>query len=263
MAALAVSAAGHLTLYKISERVSGASAERALWFFQHWGKRACAWLRLDVQVCGAASPPPCIYVSNHRSHLDIPLLTRVLGLPFLSRADVAGWPLVGTAARVTGAVFVDRDDPYSRARAARALHRHVGIASVVVFPEGATTGEALPRPFHLGLFRLVHRLNRPVVPVTIRYSRRAVYWADDTSFGTHLRSRVLNGPRLSSAVHIGHSIAPAAYGDAAALSQAVYRAVCRPIEEFGELVGDREDPYDIGRSPLADDAPGRPAVSSP
>lgn len=256
MTALGLSAVGHLMVYKLSEWLWGASTERALWFFQHWGRRACAWLRVEVQVRGGAYGPPCIYVCNHRSHLDIPLLAWALGTTFLSRADVATWPLVGAAARATAAVFVDREDPYSRARAARALHRHMRTASIVVFPEGTTAGGTLPGRFQVGLFRLVRRLNRPIVPVTIRYSHRTAYWADDTPFGTHLRVQVLGGPRLSSVIHIGQPIACAEYPDAAALSQAVYRAICRPIEELGELVGDREYPWGTGAPPaLGGNAP--------
>jgi 1-acyl-sn-glycerol-3-phosphate acyltransferase len=235
-AALVASATGHLGAYQLSARVWGESPARALRLLQHWSCRACAWLRLDVQVHGQPSATPCLYVANHRSYLDIPLLASVLGATFMSRADIANWPVVGTAARAVGTVFVERDDFHGRVRAARALWRRVQTTSVVVFPEGTTHGDRLPAAFHPGLFRLLHRRHVRIVPVTIRYNDPRAYWVDDVTMGAHLRSHVLRGPRIVGAVHIGNALTSDAHRDPNELARAVHAAVCRPIEELGEVV---------------------------
>jgi len=208
---------------------------------QRWSARACGWLRLDVQLHGVPSPATCVYVANHRSYLDVPVLSSVLGASFMSRADVAGWPVVGAVARDIGAVFVNRDDAHGRARAALALVRRLETASVVVFPEGTTGGARLPGPFHPGLFRLLHRTDARVVPVTIRYSDRRAYWTDDVSMSDHLRTRVFGVSRLAAAVHVGEGFGAREHADAASLAGAVYRAVCRPIDELGEGTVVRRD----------------------
>jgi 1-acyl-sn-glycerol-3-phosphate acyltransferase len=237
-AALVASATCHLGLYELSARLWGPSRARAISILQHWGRRACAWLRLDVRMHGQPAPAPCLYLANHRSYLDIPLLAGLLRTTFLSRADIGTWPVVGPAARAAGVVFVARDDPYGRAGAARALLRRAGSDSVVVFPEGTTHGGRLPGPFHAGLFRLLHRIDCPIVPVTIRYSDRRAYWIDDISLAEHVRTRVLRGPRLTAEVHIGAGLAADAHGDPESLAAAAYDAICAPIDACGEMAAE-------------------------
>jgi 1-acyl-sn-glycerol-3-phosphate acyltransferase len=237
LAALVADAVCHVGMYHLSARLKRKSSEEcALALLQRWSRHACRLLRLDVHLHGAPSPEPCIYVSNHRSYLDIPLLAAVLRARFLSRADLAHWPLVGPAARAAGTVFVNRADVYARVRAARALARRVKTQSLVVFAEGTTHGAPLPEPFHAGIFRLLQRLNTCVVPVTIRYSDRRVYWTDDTTLGQHVRRRVLTGVPVKAAVHIGAALRPRSEANSEALQRRVYEAVCTPIQELGELV---------------------------
>ncbi len=234
-ARLAVRAFASLVRYELHARVVGPSAERACAQLARWSRRAWSDLHLDVQVHGTPSAHTRLYVANHRSYLDILVLSGVLGGSFLSRSDVAQWPLVGTVAKAIEAVFVDRNDTYGRARAARELSHRLRQATVVAFPEGTTTWGRLPGTFHQGLFRLLRRLKVPLVPLTIRYSDPRAYWTDDISLARHLRTRVLTGPRLRCTVHIGDELDSGVHADAADLTRAAYEAICRPIEEFGEL----------------------------
>jgi 1-acyl-sn-glycerol-3-phosphate acyltransferase len=233
IAAVVTSAASHLLLYRLSALVAGHSPARALRVLRHWSGRTCRWLRLELAVEGTAASEPCVYVANHRSYLDIPVLASALGASFMSRADVARWWIVGPTARFIGSIFVEREEVGARVRAARELARRASAASVVLFAEGTTTGERLPRPFRPGAFRLLHRLGVPVVPVTIRYGDRRAYWTEDLGVGAHLRRHVLAGPPLAAAVHIGS--VERRHADAESLAHATYRAVCAPIERFGEL----------------------------
>src|SRR5437867_4290799 len=232
---LVTSATCELWLYRLSALLRGQSAHRGVRALQHWSRRSWRWLCLDVRVHGAPSNTPRIYVSNHRSYLDIPVLSGVLGASFISRADVATWPLIGAAAKAVGTVFVNREDPYARAHAARRLMRHVGKLSVVVFAEGTTTRERFPGPFHRGFFELACRLKTAIVPVTIRYSHRRAYWTDDITLPHHLLARVLRMPPLAVAVHIGRDVESGDFSDGETLARAVHEAVCNPIAEFGEL----------------------------
>jgi len=224
-----------LRLYQLADWLRGPSPTRALATLARWCRWGCPWLRLQVAVEGALPAGCCLYVANHRTYLDIPVLTAALGATFLSRADVAGWPLVGTVARLTQAVLVERDDARDRTRAARALMRRLRTGSVVVFPEGTTTGERLPVPFQAGPFRLVQRLGVPIVPVTVRYDERRAYWVEDLTLWQHLTTRVFRGAPLRVTVHIGSPLHGREYEDVGQLAAAVYGAVCRPIEMHGEL----------------------------
>ncbi len=236
LAIFLAAAFARLRLYQLADRFRSPSSVRALARLAHWCRWACPRLGLEVQVEGHVPSGSCLYISNHRTYLDIPVLTSVLGATFLSRADVISWPLVGTLARLTDVVLVERDDPRHRVRAARALMRRLKTSSVVVFPEGTTTGARLPAPFHPGLFRLVQRLQVSIVPVTVRYSDRRAYWVDDLTTWQHLTTQVLSGGPLRVRVHVGSAMHGGDCMDVEQLATAVYDAVCRPLEMHGELV---------------------------
>lgn len=225
-----------LALYRAVDWFRPFSPAQALAVLAAWCRWGCRWLRLEISVEGSPPEGSCLFISNHRSYLDIPVLTAVLGTTFLSRADVAGWPLIGTIARLTQTVLIERDDAQDRIRAARALLRRLRSGSVVVFPEGTTSGERLPARFAPGAFRLVQRLDVPLVPVTVRYSDRRAYWVEDLTLGQHVKTRLLAGDGLRVQIHVGAVIRGRDYEDAEALATAVHAAVCRPIEMGGELV---------------------------
>lgn len=230
-----VSAALRLWAHEIVVHRRGPQPERALVQMQRWCRRAWRRLRLTVQVLGEPHSTPCLYLANHRSYLDIAVLSGALGVTFLSRADVAAWPVFGKVARATGTVFVDRQDAKDRVRAAREMLRRLRAMPVAVFPEGTTRGDPLPGPFAPGVCRLLRRAAVPVIPVTLRYSDRRAYWVDDIGMLEHLRTRVLAGPGLTCAVHVGSPLPLDAAGGREPLDEQAYRAVARPIETLGEL----------------------------
>jgi 1-acyl-sn-glycerol-3-phosphate acyltransferase len=232
---LAGTAATTLWAYRLRARLSGHSEAAATDVLRRWSRRSWNWFGLDVRVRGEVPDGPCIYVANHRSYLDIPVLAGSLGTAFMSRADVASWPIVGNAARAIGSVFVERDDTTSRIRAAFALRRRLRAGSVVVFPEGTTCGTPLPGRFHAGLFLFLHRAALPVRPVTVRYGDRRAYWTDDLSLGRHLREHVLAGPPIRVVVHVGAPIDTRSHKGGDDLARAAWAAIARPIEELGEL----------------------------
>jgi len=232
-ATLVITAALRLWAYKLAALWHGRSPQRARGIMQRWNWFAWKRLQLSVEVQGRPATTPCVYVANHRSYLDIAVLNGALGSAFLSRADVARWPVFGAVAQEVGTVFVDRDALHGRFRAARALMHCVRETSVVVFPEGTTGGAQHPGPFEPGLFRLLGHLPVPVVPVTLRYSDRRAYWVDDLTLWEHLSTRVFRGTPLRCVVHVGESLSPST--DDRALSQAAYAAICNPIDAYGEL----------------------------
>jgi 1-acyl-sn-glycerol-3-phosphate acyltransferase len=111
-----------------------------------------------------------LVVANHRSTADVLALLHTFGGRMVSRADLAGWPLVGAAARAVGTVFVDRADAASGAGAVRAIRTHLAAGStVIVFPEGTTYPGDEVRPFLSGAFIAALRSGADVVPVGLAY----------------------------------------------------------------------------------------------
>lgn len=126
-----------------------------------------------------------LVVANHRAALDIGILLHELGGIFLSRADLADWPVVGQLASEAGTIFVDRDDRRSGAAAIRAVRRRLKAGgSVMIFPEGATFAGDEVQPFHAGAFIAARGLDVEIVPVGLAYPHGVEYV--DVSFVEHV-----------------------------------------------------------------------------
>ena len=148
---------------------------------------------------------PRLVVVNHRSALDIAILLRHFGGHMLSRADLAGWPLIGRAARTAGTIFVDRGEGMKRASAARTIRRRLNAgATVTVFPEGTTFKGDEVRPFHAGLFAAAKGLDCEVVPVGMAYEPGAEY--QEPTFVKHLATTA-SRPRTRMAMVVGEGMA--------------------------------------------------------
>ncbi len=111
---------------------------------------------------------PVIFMSNHASQLDPPILIGVLPVPavYIAKKEVKYIPFVGWAAMLAGVIFIDRGE---REKAIRSIHEAAlkirGGRSVVIFPEGtrSRTGELLP--FKKGGFALALDAGVPIVPL--------------------------------------------------------------------------------------------------
>lgn len=134
-----------------------------------WHQRLCQILNLDVRVYGEPVQTPALWVSNHISWLDIPVLGSLFHLYFLSKAEVADWPLLGRLAKAAGTLFIRRGSGDS-GRVSEQLGDHLLEGrSVLFFPEGTTTdGHTLKRFFHKLLAPAISS-NCDIQPVLICY----------------------------------------------------------------------------------------------
>jgi lyso-ornithine lipid O-acyltransferase len=137
------------------------------WFL----RRLSNALPFEVEVLGELPRTPHLWLSNHVSWTDIPLLGQLLPLSFLSKAEVRTWPLAGWLAHKAGTLFIRRGSGDS-ALLARQLHRHLGAGrQLLIFPEGTTTDGLQVRTFHGRLLTSAIEAGVPLQPVAIRYLR--------------------------------------------------------------------------------------------
>ncbi len=116
----------------------------------------------------------------------------------VSRADLAGWPLIGFAARSVGTVFVDRADAASGASALRSMRTHLAAgSSVIVFPEGTTFPDDEVRPFQPGAFVAAARAGVDVLPVGLAYETGSGAAFFGEAFTAHLARWPPPSPRAS------------------------------------------------------------------
>lgn len=144
--------------------------ERARWF----GRRVVELLDVQLIATGAEHVPAraVVYMSNHQSHLDIPILYATLPSPtirMLAKAELFRIPLWGRAVRAAEFVEVDRGH-HTRAvqsieHAARLLRDGV---SIYLAPEGTRSIDGRIGKLKKGGFHLALATGAPIVPVAIR-----------------------------------------------------------------------------------------------
>src|SRR5688572_6586249 len=171
---------------------------------QHWARGMLKRLGIELVVVGApARTESLLLVSNHISWLDILALHAACYCRFVSKADVARWPLLGTLATGGGTLYVKR---HSRRDAMRVVQRMAEALKdgdiVAVFPEGTTGDGSSVLPFHSSLIQAAITASAPVQPVALQIvdrrsgapSRAASYMGDESlldSLGRTLRAREL------------------------------------------------------------------------
>lgn len=145
--------------------------ERARWFAQ----RVVHTLQVNLVVSGGAHVSPeetYIYMSNHQSHLDIPMLYASLPSPtirMLGKTELFQIPLWGPALRAAEFIEVDRKNP---TRAKKSVERAAELVRdgvcVYLAPEGTRSRDGRINPLKKGGFHLAKATGVPLVPVAIR-----------------------------------------------------------------------------------------------
>lgn len=134
-----------------------------------WFRRILRALGARVHVVGRMSSQPGMWVSNHVSWLDIVVLGAYAPVHFVSKAEVARWPVVGFLARQAGTLFLRRGAHESEHLKNQMQARIQEGHGVLFFPEGTTGPGHYLRRFHPRLFATVIELEQAVIPVAIRY----------------------------------------------------------------------------------------------
>ncbi|NTY92602.1 lysophospholipid acyltransferase family protein [Pseudomonas putida] len=169
-------------------------------------KRLVAALPFDVRVVGELPQRPMLWVSNHVSWTDIPLLGMLLPLSFLSKAEVRHWPVAGWLAEKAGTLFIRRGGGDSQ-RLREQIAGQLGLARpLLIFPEGTTTSGRSLRTFHGRLLAGAIDRGVAVQPVAIQYLRDgqidpiAPFIGDD-DLVSHLM-RLFAQPRGEVCIHL-------------------------------------------------------------
>lgn len=142
---------------------------------------ACALMGVRIHEVGKRSEAgEVLILSNHVSWLDISVLSAIAPIVFVSKSEVAEWPIFGTLARLQRTVFIERERRHKTGEAASAMaDRLRGGDAVVLFPEGTSSDGIRILPFRSALIGAVHHTigdathhsRVAVQPVSIAYVR--------------------------------------------------------------------------------------------
>lgn len=110
-----------------------------------------------------------IFISNHISYLDIPMILRAItrdSIRILGKVEMARIPLFGYIYS-KAVVMVDRRSAQERSRSVRELKGALNMGvSIFIFPEGTfnETGQVL-KEFYDGAFRIAIETQTPLQPI--------------------------------------------------------------------------------------------------
>ena len=151
--------------------------------FAHWDEQAQhreveRWAHDFLQKAGirlhiegqALSQGPVLLVSNHQAWLDIPTLHAAHHCRFISKAEIARWPLVGALARAAGTLFVQRSSRRDTQRTVHAMTQALRNGDrLAVFPEGTVSDGRQLLPFHGNMLQAAIDADVPVQPVAMTF----------------------------------------------------------------------------------------------
>lgn len=139
-------------------------------FFIWWNRALCQIFKARIITKGKMNNEATLYVMNHISWFDIPVLASQKPLHFLSKAEVRSWPLIGWLSHRAGTLFIQRG---ASGAAQKSLEEITDClkngGSVVIFPEGTTTDGSVVRKFHGRLLQAAIDAGVKIQPVALRY----------------------------------------------------------------------------------------------
>ncbi|MBT8331587.1 MAG: 1-acyl-sn-glycerol-3-phosphate acyltransferase [Deltaproteobacteria bacterium] len=142
-----------------------------------WGRSILVVSRIKVTVEGLSSidqQRPYIYMPNHQSNFDIPVLLGHLAVQFrwLAKIELFKIPIFGHAMRKAGYISIDRNNRESAIQSLEvAAEKIKNGVSVLIFPEGTRSRNGKIQPFKKGGFVMAIDSGVPIVPVIISGAR--------------------------------------------------------------------------------------------
>ncbi|MBL4906248.1 MAG: 1-acyl-sn-glycerol-3-phosphate acyltransferase [Sneathiella sp.] len=136
----------------------------------------CRLLRVRVITHGIPSTDkPTLFVLNHISWLDIPVVGKTMKGSFVARTEVEDYPLFGTFSRLQQTIFIAQTRPSVKThKDDMQLHLQQGD-SIFLFPEGTSSNGIIIQKFKSTYFALAEQYEGDtpltVQPVTLAYSQ--------------------------------------------------------------------------------------------
>jgi 1-acyl-sn-glycerol-3-phosphate acyltransferase len=155
-----------------------------------WGKSLLAFGFVRVRTEGIEKLAPAatyVFVSNHSSYMDIPVILSELPFQFrfFAKKGLFKIPFLGTHLKRAGHLPVDRSNPRSSLKSMTEGARIIAQrrTSVLLFPEGGRNPKGL-REFKEGAAYIAIKAGVPVVPMALVGMREVLPMGS-----VHIRSR--------------------------------------------------------------------------
>jgi len=139
-------------------------------FSRWWSLGTLRLLGVRVKIHGTVPPQPFFLVTNHLGYLDIAVIASQVPCTFVSKSEVAGWPVFGTLASLAGTLYVDRKSKRDAGRVSRLIPEHFAVGgSLALFAEGTSTAGYEVAPFRSPLLEYPASARFPVHCGALKY----------------------------------------------------------------------------------------------
>ena len=112
-----------------------------------------------------------IFVCNHQSNLDIPVIVSALHIDvgFVAKKEMRTWPFFNIWMKKSKCVFLNRENPREGIKDIKEAVKVVKDGyPIVIFPEGERTLDGEILRFKKGSFKLATETNGIIVPLTLK-----------------------------------------------------------------------------------------------
>jgi 1-acyl-sn-glycerol-3-phosphate acyltransferase len=183
----------------VMRRISPKNRPRLPWLFHRALARS---LGIHIVVHGRQEPRGgVLFVANHLSWADIPVMGSRMLAAFVAKSEVAGWGPVGWLSTLSRTVYVDRERRQKTGDALNAIvDRLTAGENVILFPEGTNGDGVTILPFKSALFAAIEGPGCEdfiIQPVALAYTRLNgipitrehlpdIAWIGDTALMPHL-----------------------------------------------------------------------------
>ena len=162
--------------------------------------KSVLWLiNIKVEVIGK----PCfktkgiLYVCNHLSYLDIPVLGSLIPGKFIAKSEISNWPLIGILSKIGNTIFINRNLSYLKKNKTLIKDQIKSGENILLFPEGTTSDGIRVLDFKSSMFFSLNEEDIIVQPIVLKYKRvnglpfnrnikPIIAWYGDMDLKTHL-----------------------------------------------------------------------------
>lgn len=217
-------------------------------------KGLCRLLNVQVTVNGhAVAGHPTLFVINHISWLDIPVVGSALEASFIAKQEIEQYPAVGTMSKLQKTLFIARTRPAVKNHKSEMQRRLDQGHSLILFPEGTSSNGVIVKKFNSAFFALAQSapngLPLVVQPVSLGYSHVSgfpltrttmglVAWVGDQSLASHIWDYLKSG-RIRAELRIHEPVTIEEFDSRKAMALSCHATISRGLSEI--LTGQNGD----------------------
>ena len=134
--------------------------------------KSILWLiNININVIGNPSKNKkgILYVSNHLSYIDIPILGSLIPGKFVAKSEISDWPIIGFLCKIGNTIFIKRNIGYLKKNKTLIKNQINNGENILLFPEGTTSDGLRVLDFKSSMFFSLEREDLIIQPVVIKY----------------------------------------------------------------------------------------------